>query len=410
MTCHVCGSENKPEDRFCGSCGVALSGRQAVVTTCSSCGNINEPNYKFCGKCGAKIERRIVAEDGEAAAITLEGVRAADLAASSPQEVRSKPTEKPPESSATVPSATAPSRTAQADVPERNQARPVDTIPEPKRKAVPTTISGPSFLGLNSDSDNAEYLLKEDESSSGSGRFRVLLAVLLLAGIAGTIFLQVRARYNAAPKSPELAKPVSADVGASQTENQPPSAPGNAHKDAGAPGPANNADTAQPPRQPETNGDENKTAGAAAPSTDVPAKKPDTKKPDTKEDNQPVESAALKKPISQSDGAKEKLSQEPKPSMALLNAQRYLQGKGVRQNCAQGLQYLKAATEQKDPEATVQMAALYASGHCVSQNRVQAYKWFTSASELQPSNHWIEKNLNWLWADMTSAERRQISK
>jgi hypothetical protein len=413
MTCHVCGSENKPENRFCGSCGVAVRERQSAATACSACGNINEPNYKFCGKCGAKIERRDAAGGGEAAAITQENPRTSDLAASGPQADVTKPPEKPPVPAATRPvatavSSTAPSRTAPADVPERDQDKSAFALPDPKRKAAPTTIGGPSFLGLSSDSENAEYLLEEDEGSSGSGRFRVLLAVLLLAGIAGAIFLQARARHNATPKSSELVKAVSADAAGPQAET--PSAAGNAQNDASVPSPANNADTDQHPRQPEPKGDESKTANATAPSTDLPAKEPDTKKPDTKEDNQPVENAAIKKPVSKSDGGKEKLSQEPKPSMALVNAQRYLQGKGVRQNCAQGLQYLKTATEQKDPEATVQMAALYASGHCVRQDRVQAYKWFTSASELQPSNHWIEKNLNWLWADMTSAERRQISR
>ncbi len=235
----------------------------------------------------------------------------------------------------------------------------------------------------------------------------MLLAVLLLAGIVGTIFLQMRAR-NATPKSPELAKAVSADVA------EPPAASGNAQKDASTPDPVNSADADQHLRQPEANGAESKTPGSAAPSTDLPAKEPVTEKPDTKretkEDSQPVESVAIKKETGKNDGGKEKLSQEPKPNMALVNAQRYLQGKGVRQNCAQGLQYLKAATQQNDPQAAVQMAALYASGHCVPQDRVQAYKWFSSASELQPSNHWIEKNLNWLWADMTAAERRQISK
>jgi hypothetical protein len=408
MTCLVCGSENKPENRFCGSCGVAVSGSQSAAAACSSCGNINEPNYKFCGKCGAKIERRDLAEGSGAAEKTQEDVRAADLAASNPQEGPSKPAEKAPVLSATAPSGTTPSRTARADVPERDQDKSADVIPDPKRKAAYTAIGGPSFLGLGSDSENAEYLLEEDEGSSGRGRFRVLLAVLLLAGIAGTIFLQARARHNATSKSPELAKAVSADVAAPQAET--PSAPENAPSDANPTGPVNSADADQHPRQPEASEGESKTANATTPSADAPTKEPDTKKPDTKEDNQPVESAAIRKSARKSDGGKEKLSEEPKPSIALVNAQRYLHGKGVRQNCTQGLQYLKTATEQKDPEATVQMAALYASGHCVRQDRVQAYKWFTSASELQPSNHWIEKNLNWLWADMTSAERQQISK
>ncbi len=416
MTCLACGSENKPGNRFCGACGVAVRERQSVATACSSCGNINEPNYKFCGKCGAKIERQAVAENGGATAITHEDSPAAELAASSSQKSAPKPIERLPVSSEKMPSGTAPSQKDKADVPDRDLDRPAHAIPEPRRKAVPTTIGGPSFLGLSSDSETAEYLLDDDEGGSGSGRLRVLLAVLLLAGIAGTIFLQVRARYNAAPKSSPLAKPVSADV-APQAESRSSSTTGNAQNNAGAPGPVNNADSDQHPRQPEANGEESKTSGPATSSADTPAKEPDTKKadtktkkPDIKEDKQTADTEVSRRPASKSDDAKEKLPAETKPSMALVNAQRYLQGKGVRQNCTQGLQYLKTATQQNDPEAAVQMAALYASGHCVRQDRVQAYKWFTSANELQPSNPWIEKNLNWLWAGMTSAERRQISK
>ena len=73
-----------------------------------------------------------------------------------------------------------------------------------------------------------------------------------------------------------------------------------------------------------------------------------------------------------------------------------------------GLMYLKAATEENDPRAAVQMAALYASGHCVEQDRVKAYQWFSSAHELDPNNTWIEKNLNQLWARMTPEERRHV--
>jgi len=97
-----------------------------------------------------------------------------------------------------------------------------------------------------------------------------------------------------------------------------------------------------------------------------------------------------------------------KPSSALLRAQQYLQGRGVPQDCEQGLLYLKAATEQDDPGADVQMGALYSSGHCVQQDRVQAYRWLRSAHQLEPGNTWIQKNLDELWAQMTQQERRQL--
>ena len=70
--------------------------------------------------------------------------------------------------------------------------------------------------------------------------------------------------------------------------------------------------------------------------------------------------------------------------------------------------YLKAATEENDPRAAVQMGALYSSGHCVQQDRVKAYKWFSTARNLEPQNQWVEKNLNQLWSQMTPEERRRI--
>jgi TPR repeat protein len=95
-----------------------------------------------------------------------------------------------------------------------------------------------------------------------------------------------------------------------------------------------------------------------------------------------------------------------KPSAALVRAQQYIRGKGVPQNCEQGLLYLKAATDKSDPGAAIQMAALYSSGLCVKQDRVMAYRWFNSAHELQPANMWIQKNMDQLWAQMSSQERR----
>jgi TPR repeat protein len=68
--------------------------------------------------------------------------------------------------------------------------------------------------------------------------------------------------------------------------------------------------------------------------------------------------------------------------------------------------YLKAATDKGDPGAAIQMAALYASGHCVKQDRVMAYRWFNSAHELEPANMWIQKNMDQLWSQMSSQERR----
>ena len=49
MTCPACGTENRPDRRFCAHCGAALE------ATCPSCGAANEPGDRFCGECGTAL-------------------------------------------------------------------------------------------------------------------------------------------------------------------------------------------------------------------------------------------------------------------------------------------------------------------------------------------------------------------
>ena len=98
--------------------------------------------------------------------------------------------------------------------------------------------------------------------------------------------------------------------------------------------------------------------------------------------------------------------EEQKPSPLLVRAQQFLHGQGVEQNCEQGLLYLRAAAQKNEPAAAVQMGALYASGRCVHQDRVMAYRWFNSAHELEPANQWVQRNMDLLWGQMSDQERR----
>ena len=70
MTCTFCGRENRPENRFCGMCGVRLERRQHERRTthtenlkCLACNHINETSHKFCGMCGSRVERRVRLND-----------------------------------------------------------------------------------------------------------------------------------------------------------------------------------------------------------------------------------------------------------------------------------------------------------------------------------------------------------
>jgi class 3 adenylate cyclase len=60
IVCAQCGSENASSQRFCGSCGAALS------QACPSCGRPNPGSFRFCGSCGAALEARTPLERPQA--------------------------------------------------------------------------------------------------------------------------------------------------------------------------------------------------------------------------------------------------------------------------------------------------------------------------------------------------------
>ncbi|HEY6308703.1 MAG TPA: zinc-ribbon domain-containing protein [Candidatus Angelobacter sp.] len=397
MLCTFCGTENRPENKFCGMCGVRLERRKAErrnrqdTLKCQSCGHANDPGQKFCGMCGGRVDRR-VRERREIASDEPRATAMANAQLPSPEAPGSPVALAPP--------------TVAVDKPQAAQLSPASEVPlhpktppaifrnEPPR---PSTISGPSFLGLGDEPQNpGEYLL-EDEGSSGS-MLRRLVLIAILAAIAGLLFVGWRSSSRANPKtSPPQAQPTASPAAQSK-----------------APDPS--SDAAQ------TDNSRDSSAAKETPSDAKDAK--DASPPESKPSPQPETVAGGEdKPLPSGNDAlaadRKKTSRDSPadtspgqhhPSAMLLRAQQYLQGRGgVRQNCEQGLTYLKAATEKNEPAAAVQMGALYASGHCVQRNEVTAYRWFNSAHELDPANHWIQTNLDQLWAQMTPEQRRQIT-
>jgi ribosomal protein L40E len=49
-----CGSVNKPDSKFCVSCGSPIEESEGEVKTCSICGAPVKEGAKFCIKCGTK--------------------------------------------------------------------------------------------------------------------------------------------------------------------------------------------------------------------------------------------------------------------------------------------------------------------------------------------------------------------
>jgi hypothetical protein len=318
-----------------------------------------------------------------------------------------------------------------------------------------SVIMGPSFLGLGNESEpEGEYLL-EDESGSGAGIRRLILLAVLIA-IVGLIFLQWRSSLKANQKAPEPA-PGAAPRGKvtapalpghnqrgqsqDQSADSPASDPGAVSAASHKVGPLDNTPNVMTdassasktdaltgpddPSLPSNPADRNPAEG----NTGDAAKLTSSAKPNdlantnergkvshaskAEEDARAGDDANAAGP-GKADAAKTAVvdpsainpAAPVRPSATLVRAQQFLQGRGVPQNCEQGLVYLRAAAQKNEPAAAVQMGALYSAGHCVKQDRVMAYRWFNSAHELQPANQWIQKSMDQLWAQMNEQERR----
>jgi hypothetical protein len=388
MVCTFCGTENRSDHKFCGMCGVRLERRQAerrsrnsgATLKCQSCNHINEAGLKFCGMCGSRVERRVQERRGS----EVVGRVAATANAQLPTpEVASRTT----------------TATAKSPVPKPEPRVVLPRREEPSifqdQPADESRISGPSFLGLGTDSGGeADYLL-EDEPTGGG--LRKLVLVVIVMAILGLIFAQWRSSLKANPKpTPQKTEPAATPV-PPQANNEPPSSGAVVPTQEGSvaaasPTPLSTGETGKNP-PPQTSA----TPDAAAPIAQESAPENSTEAPSADAGDQPG---------ADTKGVEEARIPDHKPSAALMRAQQYLQGRGVSQSCEQGLLYLRAAAEKNDPGAAIQMAALYSSGHCVKQDRVMAYRWFNSAHELEPANMWIQRNMDELWARMSSQERR----
>jgi Sel1 repeat-containing protein len=254
--------------------------------------------------------------------------------------------------------------------------------------------AGTSFLGLNDRPGDVSYLLRDDASSHHVFRKLVLLAVL--AGLGAWAYYQWRPMIQANPKAvTQILSAFAAEVNGWLHQTKPlpkrPASPGvesaltedkqtAESKDAETPGAKDEGSQTAPP-------DEAPKQATAAPAVQGGKVKAHPAKAETEE-------VALKG--------------NRKSSFAVVRARQYILGKGVPQNCEQALLYLRAAARRNDPDAAVQMGALYSNGQCVHQDRVMAYRWMNSAREQQPHNDWIQQNLDQLYARMTPQERKQI--
>ena len=376
---------------------------------CPRCGNDNPESNRFCGMCGATLRPTQVS-----APVQTATQASAQILAASPPIARSAP----------APSPATPVQTVTA-------SRPAPAATEER----PASISGPSFLGLNdpapqkqrsslsitqghdSSSRNLDYLL-DDEEPPRSSAWKMLVIIAVLAVVAavgymrwknpslGTLFSRVGKPAAATqPSEPTDSSATDTSAGSATTPSSTPPSSGPADT---TPAPANNAAPGKS-ATPDKTVAADKTPPAETPATSTAAP-----------DNTASSHAPVPPP------AKPKHRAEPDPNLAppvaarktvpadtsaqfsnsVAEAQKYIYGKGVQQDCDHGLRILKPAADHANPQAMIEMGALYSAGLCTPHDLPTAYRWFALALRKQPDNQSVQTDLKKLWGEMTQPERQ----
>jgi hypothetical protein len=93
------------------------------------------------------------------------------------------------------------------------------------------------------------------------------------------------------------------------------------------------------------------------------------------------------------------------PDAPVQLADMYIQGDGVPRSCEQAVVLLKTAAEKENARARNRLASMYSTGTCVSRNRVEAYRWLSSALTANPNSQWAQQNRDLIWQQMSPDER-----
>jgi hypothetical protein len=344
---------------------------------CPECATENPPDYRFCGMCGTPLAKSepVSAAAGHAAAGR---------------------------------SSHAPSR------------------PSPP----PTSLSGPSFLGLSGDgsadggtrsSRDLDYLFEDEQPKRTYWRFALLVVILAVIGGLGWLQYKRSGKAWVAPWSSEVSKtPVEASQPAANAPSPTPASP-QAVPPASQPAaqatqtPAETAGPSEkdiPPSEASTSPAKSateKTAESQDQESEVEASK--TEKTPTAEPDQTDNSAAETKPAKFATPPAKAKPAPPKPVVSeddalVANAEKYLYGRGVPQNCDRALSSLRAAAQRQNSRARSLLGSMYATGHCVPRDLPSAYRWFALASRDNTDNLWVQRNLEMIWREMTPQERQ----
>ena len=392
---------------------------------CARCGNENSDQNRFCGMCGASL-----------------------LSSTAPKPVEAQP----------VSVAASPTATEAVSEPAKDSTR--------SAVESPSSISGPSFLGLNDPApgrnaprkraslsidphsapgSNLDYLLDEEEPTHHWGIGKILLILIALGLAVGFGYLRFKSQGFAwlsgikkptaavaqnSPTSDTTTTPASSPSITPESQPSPqPAAVAPPQPTTAAPGnpassPATTTTPATPaPSTPAPSDTAKSNDATPAPSSDkaaVPADSDKVNSPTNKDSSTahdaspdtPAPSAAARpaeKPKPAPKAPAQKPSAATRPAAAydpVVEAQKYLYGRGAPQDCDRGLRLLRPAANQANPKAMVEMGALYSAGLCAPHDLPTAYRWFALALRKDPENIAVQADLQKLWGEMTQPERQ----
>lgn len=399
---------------------------------CGRCGNDNAEANRFCGTCGAPLAAK-------------------PQAASQPVSVASVGNVATPASKSATQNSPIAFKSIDAAPPQPRSASLSPTRAEPRREPA---ISGPSFLGLDMPSAGADggdhrdlsagdqplqassgsldYLL-EDEEEPKRGGWKLILVVVVLSLAVGFAYLHWKRGgfdwLSVGEKKPAVTSPTpdsapnSSDSGAASTANSAPPTPISSAPvtpiptDGAAPSPTNSG---------ATNATGPPDASQAATPSPTPDAAPSASPPGTpngsgaaadsasgssaaEQESNEEEAAAPAKPVARKPTTAKPSAAKPVASKSydsVAEAERYLYGRGVGQDCDHGLRLLKPAAEQSNPKAMISLGALYSTGTCTPRDLPTAYRWFALALHKQPDNQVLQNDLQKLWSQMTQPERQ----
>jgi len=396
---------------------------------CGRCGNDNAEANRFCGMCGAPLAAKTPAA-GQSSSSSSGG----------------HPT--PPRPPVSVPPSKPISQAPPVAVATPAERPPTERLPSQAESHSGPVITGPSFLGLSSPSSgggsgghrdrhyrhdplqpssgNLDYLL-EDEEEHRSGRAKLIFIVIALALAAGFGYLHWKSGgfdwLNGADKKAAVAKPTpdssqntSDSSSAPVAATPPPASASSPVTPIPTDGPAANpADsTAAPTTSPQAAPPQTAPPTIPKDSAELPDSATASSAPDAKqideEEAPPAAKPIPRKPAIAKQSAARPYAAKPSPGTrpfdSVAEAERYIYGRGVSQDCDHGLRLLKPSAEQSNPKAMISLGALYSTGTCTPRDLPTAYRWFAMALHKDPDNQALQNNLQKLWSQMTPPERQ----